>query len=366
MQSVSHSPQLPFISIVENFTNGIIAENTQREITLINQAFCDLFAIKADPRLLAGLDYVRSSKQLKRLLVDPEGFNQREKLLILQKCKVIGDEIELADGRWLERDYIPVFNQNQYEGHFWKYRDITEKKKILLEKEELIRELQSLNDLKSNLLSVVAHDISSPLATLQSLLQVQADLPVADTYLFFEQIKCKVESVSETLQGLLQWAMMQQNGFQMEYQWVTLHQLIETAAQSVCFEQKENRLINSVKPDLRIYTNESIIKLILRNLLTNANKFTADGKIRVKAWWQNGQLLISVTDNGRGMSFLQQENLFKPQRLLSTTGTAGEKGTGLGLFLCSEFISQYGGNIWVRSVAGKGSCFTFSLPCESD
>jgi signal transduction histidine kinase len=106
-----------------------------------------------------------------------------------------------------------------------------------------------------------------------------------------------------------------------------------------------------------------MIKTILRNLISNAIKFThKNGKVEVKAMIINNQVEISVSDSGIGMTKETIAKLFRIDANLSTPGTENEKGTGLGLFLCKEFIEKHGGKIWAESESGKGSVFKLVLP----
>jgi signal transduction histidine kinase len=106
-----------------------------------------------------------------------------------------------------------------------------------------------------------------------------------------------------------------------------------------------------------------MIKTVLRNLISNAIKFThKNGKVEVKAMPENKNIVISVSDNGIGMTKETIAKLFRIDANLTTHGTEDEKGTGLGLFLCKEFVEKHGGRIWVESEAGRGSTFKFLLP----
>jgi signal transduction histidine kinase len=119
----------------------------------------------------------------------------------------------------------------------------------------------------------------------------------------------------------------------------------------------------SLPDNLTIIADKNMIKTILRNLISNAIKFTnKNGKVEVKAMICNKNVEISVSDNGTGMTKDTMAKLFRIDANLSTRGTENEKGTGLGLFLCKEFIEKHGGKIWVESELDKGSCFKFILP----
>ena len=110
-----------------------------------------------------------------------------------------------------------------------------------------------------------------------------------------------------------------------------------------------------------------MIHLVLRNLLSNAVKFTnIQGEIKISYELTNSFVTISIMDNGKGMTKEQLAKLFRTDSLFTLSGTANEKGTGLGLLLCKEFVEKNGGNIWVESTKGEGSKFYFSLPFEQE
>ena len=126
--------------------------------------------------------------------------------------------------------------------------------------------------------------------------------------------------------------------------------------------KKEIELTYEVNPAITVVADSDMLQLVVRNLVSNAIKFTpADGKIIVKTNIADYECRISITDNGRGIPFDQQPDMFS-LKARSTYGTANEKGVGLGLVLCKEFTEQQGGRIGVESEPGKGSTFWFTLP----
>ena len=122
-------------NLIINLQEGILLEDSDRKIILTNQLFCDMFAIPAPPEALTGADCSESAEQSKNFFKDPEKFVENILEILANKKTVLNDELELTDGRYFERDYIPTFMGQIYTGHLWKYRDITAKK----QSEELIR-----------------------------------------------------------------------------------------------------------------------------------------------------------------------------------------------------------------------------------
>jgi signal transduction histidine kinase len=128
---------------------------------------------------------------------------------------------------------------------------------------------------------------------------------------------------------------------------------------------KNIELKSFIPETLTFVADKNMIRTILRNLITNAVKFThKNGQVQVNAINYNDNIEISVSDNGIGMSKETIAKLFRIDANLSTRGTENEKGTGLGLFLCKEFAEKHNGNIWVESEEGKGSTFKFLLPLD--
>lgn len=128
-------------------------------------------------------------------------------------------------------------------------------------------------------------------------------------------------------------------------------------------EKKQIELVSSVDPDLSLYADEEMMLTILRNLISNAIKFSySGGIILITAEKSHTETIISVIDNGVGISNEDKEKLFRIDIHHSTSGTSQESGSGLGLILCREFVEKHNGKIWVESELGNGSTFKFTIP----
>ncbi|WP_170270242.1 ATP-binding protein [Heliorestis acidaminivorans] len=123
-------------SLIENLQSAVLVEDEHRKISLVNQAFCDIFRISVPPEQLIGFDCAQAIEFVKDLLIDATAFSKRIEELLLNQKTVTCEELYFLDGRILERDYIPVFVQNDYRGHMWQYRDVTAQKK---EEKELLQ-----------------------------------------------------------------------------------------------------------------------------------------------------------------------------------------------------------------------------------
>lgn len=231
------------------------------------------------------------------------------------------------------------------------------------------RELQQLNQLKNSLFSVLSHDLRSPLASLHSMLQL-----IERQMLTPEELERIVQSLNhnlgytrQLLEQLLTWINSQMEGFQLKPQllplksWLSMQ--IEHKKEEA--EKKDIELALECPDALEIEIDPNILSMAVRNLLQNAIKFTLPhGRVCIVVRELMGEVEIVVQDNGVGMNPEQLESL-KQREICSSRGTAGEKGSGLGLVMTREFIFQHEGRLTIQSVEGEGSSFFIYLPLKS-
>lgn len=227
-------------------------------------------------------------------------------------------------------------------------------------------ELEKLNNIKDKLISIISHDVRSPLNSFKGVLFLLKNNAIAQEEL--EQVVNKVgnqiEQISNFLDNLLRWAKNHLGNVEAHPKTILLKDLVNQCVDLFSFVAQSKKInINIFIPDdLTIYADEEMMKIVLRNLISNALKFCSeDDDINIKAERGLTKVIVSVEDTGEGIS---QENipLLFGVAHLSTKGTKDEIGTGLGLSLCKEFIEKNGGKIYVTSIAGKGSCFWFDIP----
>ena len=243
--------------------------------------------------------------------------------------------------------------------------------KILLEKSVAIKtaELFELNASKDKFFSIIAHDLKNPFNTIIGFSEMlKEEVKSGDHESIGEYAGLINTSAVQTfrlLENLLEWANSQRGKILFSPIPIKLSELYneELSVLNDMAKGKDIELKSSYPENLTIFADKNMMKTILRNLISNAIKFThKNGKVEVKAMIGNRLVEISVSDTGIGMTNETKAKLFKIDANLSTPGTENEKGTGLGLFLCKEFIEKHGGKIWVESEPGKGSTFKFILP----
>ena len=220
---------------------------------------------------------------------------------------------------------------------------------------------------KDKMFSILAHDLRSPIT---NVVQMMDSLDVDDNTIeewrmLFQELKRHAKVSLETLDNLLQWGAAQLQGIrvrqaQIETQVLIDHNVATLKAQA---DRKKITVINHCSPVTSIYADPVHFDFVIRNLVSNAIKFTySQGNIDIRCMVSGdpGMITFSVQDTGQGISAKDLQTLFS-QNLESTKGTENEKGTGIGLMLCKEFVEANGGSIWAESEWGKGSVFYFNL-----
>ncbi len=230
------------------------------------------------------------------------------------------------------------------------------------------KQLEELNESKDKFFSIIAHDLRSPINSLlgfTNLLSNYADaMTKEEVKKISNDLNLSLKNVLQLIEDLLTWARSQMGRVEFNPKVIVLNEIIreELELSAILFEKKEISLKYEIQPLLMIYADPNHVKFILRNLLTNALKFTnKKGNVWVRAYEQNNKIWVEVEDNGLGMPDSLKEKLFQIGSVKSSKGTDNEQGTGLGLLLCKEFVRKNNGEIWVESEEGKGSKFIFTL-----
>jgi two-component system sensor histidine kinase/response regulator len=227
--------------------------------------------------------------------------------------------------------------------------------------------LQEANDTKTKLLSILSHDLRSPLNSIQSFLEILVNFDLEED----ERKAIKASLLKETkgtqnmLSNLLSWTKSQmEGGVKVKLIPVNLHEAMEMCIkdQFAAAAEKTISIFNTVASDLVILADLDMLKLVIRNLLNNAIKFTmVGGAISVSSDCIDDICLLTVTDNGIGIDKDRASGIFT-MNAISTYGTSNEKGVGLGLMLCKEFTELQNGKITLDTSPEKGTSFTLHFP----
>ena len=240
----------------------------------------------------------------------------------------------------------------------------------LKESESLLREL---NATKDKFFSIVSHDLKSPFNAIIGFSNILAEQVQEKNYEGIEEnaeiIHASSQRAMDLLMNLLEWSRSQTSRMEFYPEYVEMVTLINEVIELLgdLAQQKSISIHRDLPRNMLAFIDKAMISTILRNLISNAVKFTRPGgRIVISAELKNAELIIAVCDNGVGIKKESIEKLFRIDENHSTLGTQNEKGTGLGLILCKEFIEKHGGKIWVESEVGKGSAFYFTIPKNSE
>jgi signal transduction histidine kinase len=296
-------------------------------------------------------------------------LNQAQKAIIqkdLEKAN-LEREKEIEKKQLIENQRLQL--ENEVKERTADLQEKTEELEITVQKlQESEKNLLELNHIKDKFFSIISHDLRSPMATLNSFLNILVNF--SDNFSPDElqnlarRTQKSVGGLTELLDNLLQWARSQMNHLQFEPQTINLYQIVYNTANllTVSIEEKQIDLKIEIAENLQVFADQNMLSFVFRNLLINALKFTPPkGKINIDSQVSDNQLVIKISDTGIGIPPENLANLFLVHKHFSTRGTQNEKGVGLGLLLCKEFIEKHGGKIAVQSEEGKGTTFSFSL-----
>lgn len=230
-------------------------------------------------------------------------------------------------------------------------------------------ELKKANASKDRFFSIVAHDLKSPFSIIISFVNIMKkafdDYNKDQIMNLINELEQSTKNTFNLLKNLLDWSRMQSGVIDFLPEEFNLNKVIQKVTRLLIprAKQKNIKLIVNIRENIRVYGDVNMITTVIRNLVNNAIKFTEpEGLIEISVQTDNGQVYVSVSDNGIGIKKENIPKLFKIESNFSTYGTAYEKGTGLGLILVKEFIEKNNGSIKVKSEKGKGSEFTINLP----
>lgn len=251
--------------------------------------------------------------------------------------------------------------------------EIANRKQNEKQLEEQRNELKELNATKDKFFSIIAHDLKNPFSSIIGFIDILSsnynEYDDKKKKEFIDLIKKDANNYYKLLQNLLEWARLQTNQISIKKSKFSINMLIKKEIELVrpLAEKKNIKIVSKIDKVYSVKADKNIISTIFRNIITNAIKYTNQKGLVVvdcKEIYINDnriQLELEIKDNGVGINSSKLKKLFKINNNISTTGTEGEEGTGLGLILCNEFIQKHGGDLRVESEVGKGTTFYFTL-----
>lgn len=361
-----------FNVLMDNIPDHIYFKDEQSRFIRINKSHARRFGFSDQTEAIGKTDFDFFEEEHAQ-----QTFND-EQLIISTGNSMIDLEEKIISNktgkiRWNSTTKMPLLDANgKIIGTFGISHSITERKLAEESLKESEYRLRELNAAKDKFFSIISHDLKSPFNSIVGFSNILAEQARAKDFEGIEEYAEIIQNSShkalDLLSNLLEWSRLQTGRMAFNPENVKIGDLINNAI-DLLSDTARHKLISISKElqvDVSVFVDKQMIATILRNLISNAIKFTLPaGKIVVVVEHQLNELIVIVSDNGVGINADGLSKLFRIEESYCTQGTQDEMGTGLGLILCKEFIEKHGGKIWVESEVDKGSKFKFTLPVQT-
>lgn len=362
-------------TLITNFPDAALVEDEHLRIVIANQAFADLIGFKGDAETMVGERMEEVFGAFRSGFMHDEIERARE--IVAERRPVVGDRYSAADGRTYERDYVPIFQESEYRGHLWLYRDVTTRAQAEAELAELVSaqheensRLQELDAVKAELLSAVSHELRSPLTSIVSFSELLSEGlgrdSLSDQAEFVEIIGRNAKRLLRLVGDLLLLDRIDSaQAPASEMTLVDLPRVVSDAVLGISPQAEERRiaLVTSTTPGPPLTGDAGRLGQLVDNLLSNAVKFTPPGgRIEVITEPTTAGWVLAVADNGIGIPAREQELLFARFFRATNARQRGTPGSGLGLSVAKAIVELHGGTISVFSRESAGTTFTVTLP----
>ncbi len=358
-------------AIIDTAASLIFVKNSDRDFTLVNKSFLDYFNLDNLASFPSpGSSNVFREKELQETKDEDELVIKDRKILRnIERMMILNNR----ENRWLSVNKAPLFDvDNEVIGLVGVMDDITNRKMYEAELKQAKEKLTELNAHKDKFFSIIAHDLRSPFTALLGLSQFLVEdfdeLSEDEKKEDIKNINITVISLLDLINNLLTWSRLQFNKADENPEQIKLFEIINSVFNALRISALNKRIyLETICGDnLTAMVDKNMIETVIRNLVSNSIKFTREnGTIKVRVTEDSGNITVAIEDNGVGMSKEIAQNLFKLNTNVTRKGTADEKGTGLGLIICKEFVEKNGGSIWVESEEGVGSTFYFTIPLQT-
>ena len=354
-------------TLMDNLPDHIYFKDHESRFLRINKALAQFLGLNDPAQAIKKTDFdFFTGEHAQQAYEDEQKIIRTGQLLSTEEKETHHDRPDT----WVSTIKLPLSNKDgNIIGTFGISRDIT-KNKLAEEEIKLKNELlQIVNSEKDKFFSILAHDLRGPLSAFVAATQIiTEEIQIMD----FEEIKeitlsmkTSATNIYSLLENLLEWSRLRRGTMDFVPENLNLKNKIEACIDVLSESARKKRigLTFSIPDELEVFVDNHMFDAIIRNLVSNAIKFTpVGGNVSVTTDYKSEHLIeVKVSDSGIGMTPDLKNKLFMINEKTSRNGTEGESSTGLGLLLCKEFIEKHGGKIWVESEVGKGSTFTFTI-----
>ena len=330
-----------------------------------------MFGIPVAPDLLLGADCSDSAEQSKGMFTDPELFVSRIETILNEKTTVTGEELELADGRIFERDYIPIFLDGRFLGNLWQYRDTTARMNIERDLRKAMADAKLATSAKSSFLANMSHEIRTPLNAVIGLSRLMRDTRLSPGQKTLnDKLLISGENLLGIINEILDFSKIEAGRIELENIPFNLNDILDRVYSFLSHVAEEKTIALSTSMDVpfskAVIGDPVRLQQVLINLVNNALKFTSEGGVSLSFTLvgeinDKARFLFSVSDTGIGISEDNLQNIFEKFKQEDESVTRVYGGTGLGLAISRQLVGLMGGDLQVESEKGKGSRFFFTL-----
>jgi len=362
----------------------LIAENTSDVIWVMDSQFLRFKYISPSVFNLTGYSVDELFGKSIRELYTQQSLGVLDKLITLIdhhnageiNLKTSIDELQVVckNGQmiWIEMATTLITNNENIVTEIISVsRNIEQRKKAESQIQQKNLQLEELNATKDKFFSIIAHDLKSPFGSIVNLSETLCfninDLKPESIKSFAIAINYSAKLTFKLLENLLEWSKLQRENLKLNTRYINFKSIVDEIIllNTEMAVKKNINIENNIGQDIYINCDVEVTKSILRNLVSNALKFTnSDGAVTINIETIGLFNEIKISDTGVGIPPEKIPYLFSIEQDVSTIGTDNERGTGLGLLLCKELVEKQGGTIWVRSTVGRGSSFFFTIPVQ--
>ena len=360
--------------LISNLGKGILVEDENHLVVLVNQQFCDLFDIPISPEQMVGANCLEALQEALRLFKYPEEAKQQVVNMMGKREAVIGQEVHFADGRILERDYVPIVIEHTFKGQLWSYADVTQNRQLQRALVDAKNKAVQSEKAKSAFLSNMSHEIRTPMNAVIGLAEQLSMTNLNEQQQYFvKNITDSANGLLGIINDILDMAKIEAGKMNIEHSVISLS-AISKSVENILKPKAEEKGLS-----LDTYFDDQIsnrlmgdgvrIRQILMNILSNAIKFTNVGRINLKIQLfkttDHEQLVQFVCeDSGIGIAEESLKNIFDEFYQENNSNTLGITGSGLGLSITHQLVNMMGGRIWIESKKSVGTKVFIQIPFD--
>jgi two-component system, sensor histidine kinase and response regulator len=355
-------------SLIENINEIIFRLDNNSNIVYISQNAEKILGYKlSDVRKIKITDIIHPKDHKKLFSNLKKAFSGNPNKF--SEYRIIGNKGKMV---WVKTSVTPIYFNEEIIGIQGVLNDISELKNTELALKQSEKQLLKLNADKDRFVKILAHDLRNPIANIISFSQLLENTLKKEAIDKAIKISETINNVSEStfslLEDLLSWFNAQSGKMTFEPQKLLLHDVFNEIIYEFneIAKKKSITIYNKTEKDIELYADKTMIKTVFRNLISNAIKFTNEnGEVELNGKNAINSTKIQISDTGLGMSKEVIEKLWDFTKPHSTKGTDNEKGSGLGLLICKEFIDKHNGKIKIKSQVGVGTVFKIEIPKQS-